>query len=80
MKLKLFFIIILAFSTTVRAQEKCMELENKLSEYINQQDYKKAYSIWSDIKLSCSKLTKIVLYLQKKFLNSNFIMKNVIKC
>jgi hypothetical protein len=69
MKLKLFFAVLLAFSTLVKAQEKCADIEKQLSQYSEELDYKKAYDSWREIYISCPKFS------QKSYVLGNQILQ-----
>lgn len=69
MKLKLFFISLFAFSISANAQEKCIELENQLSNYIEKQEYKEAYTTWQNISSSCAKFS------QKSYVLANQVLQ-----
>lgn len=54
MKINLLFLLALVFSSFAFAQEvKCGEKELQLSQYIADNDHKKAIELWKDLKTSC---------------------------
>ena len=72
MKTKLFVLLIVFFTQFAHTQEvNCTAKEKQLSQFITDNDYKKANEIWNDLKIACPSFSENEYLLGNKVLQYN---------